>query len=142
MPIDKPRRSAPILKSVSNDRSSASEVAEAFVLTLEDMRAVLTPILGPIAVAALYRRCLHLCAATHSCFESLSGNEEAAMNTSSFRAMLVGQSSADARRHGDTLISTFHTLLASLIGPSLTEQLVGEWTSSSMDRNDHQSSDT
>lgn len=142
MPSDEPRRSAPILKAVGNGRYSADQVAEAFVLTLDDMRAVLTPILGPLAVAALYRRCLHLCAATHSCFESLNSSEEAAMNTSSFKAMLVQQSSADARRHGDALVSTFHTLLVSLIGSSLTEQLVGEWTASSMDRNDHQSSET
>jgi hypothetical protein len=140
MPNDEQRRSAPLLKAVGSDHSSAIQVAEAFALTLEQMRAVLTPILGPQAVAALYRRCLHLCAATHPCFEALYGNEETAMNTLAVKTMLAQQSSAEARRRGDALVSTFHTLLASLIGPALTEQLVGDCTASSMDRNDHQSS--
>jgi hypothetical protein len=140
MPNDERRRSAPLLKAVGSDHSSAIQVSEGFAQTLEQMRAVLTPILGPQAVAALYRRCLHLCAATHPCFESLCETEETAMNTLAFKTMLAQQSSAEARRRGDALVTTFHTLLASLIGPALTEQLLGDCTASSMDRNDRQSS--
>ncbi len=139
MSNDEQRRSAPLLKAVGSDHSNAVQVAEAFALTLEQMRSVLSPILGPQAVAALYRRCLHLCAARDPCFESLDGNQESAMNTLAFKTMLAQKSSAEARRLGDALVTTFHTLLASLIGPALTEQLVGECTASSMDRNDHQS---
>lgn len=141
MPNDELRRSTPLLKAVGSDHYSAVQVAEAFALTLEQMRAVLAPILGPQAVAALYRRCLHLCAATHPCFESLYGNEETAMNTSAVRTILGQQSSAEARRLGDALIDTFYTLLASLIGPALTDQLVGDCAAASMDRYDQQSSE-
>jgi signal transduction histidine kinase len=120
MPSDEQRGNASMLNAVGNDRYSAGQVAEAFVLTLEEMRAVLAPILGALAVAALYRHCLHLCAATHPCFESLHGKEEMAMNTSSVRAMLAQQSSADACQLSDALVNTFYTLLVSLIGPPLT----------------------
>ncbi|SDH92812.1 hypothetical protein [Pseudomonas abietaniphila] len=138
MPNDEQRRSAPLLKAVGSDHSSAIQVSEVFAQTLEQMRAVLTPILGPQAVAALYRRCLHLCAADHPCFESLYGNEETVMNTLAVKTMLAQQSNAEARRRGDALITTFHTLLASLIGLALTEQLVGDYTASSMGGDDHQ----
>lgn len=139
MPNDEQRRSAPLLKEVGSDHHSAVQVAEALALTLEQMRAVLAPILGPQAVAALYLRCLRLCVATHPCFDSLYGNEETAMNTAALRTMLAQQNSAEARRMGDALVDTFYTLLASLIGPALTEQLVGDCTAASLERNDHQS---
>lgn len=130
MPSDEQRRCTPMLYALGND--SAGQVAEAVVLTLQEIRAVLTPILGPLAVTALYRRSLHLCAAIHPFL---------VMNTSSLRALLAKQSRDDARQLGDALICTFYTLLASLIGPSLTEQLVGGCTASSMDRNNHLSSE-
>lgn len=141
MPSDEQRRCVPMLYAQGKDHFSAGQVAEAFVLRLEEIRAVLTPIIGPQAVTALYRRCLHQCTATHPFFESLRENEETVINTSSLRALLAIQSRADARLSGDALISTFYTLLASLIGPSLTEQLLGDCTAGSMNRNNHQSSE-
>ncbi|MCL5225428.1 hypothetical protein [Pseudomonas nunensis] len=131
----------PMLYVQGHDQYSAGQVAEALVLTLEEIRAALTPIIGPQAVTALYRRSLLLCAANHPFFESVHEYEETVMNTSSLKALLAKQSHADARQSGDALISTFYTLLASLIGPSLTEQLVGDCTAGSMDRTNHQSSE-
>lgn len=142
MSSDKQRRRAPVLTSVRKGRESADQLADALALTLEDIRAVITPILGPLAVTALYRRCLHLCAAKHPCFESLHKNEDCSMNPSSVRAMLAQLSNTDDLQLGDELINTFYTLLASLIGPSLTEQLMGDCTASARARNDHQSDDT
>jgi hypothetical protein len=131
-----------MLTSVRNGRESADQLADALALTLEEIRAVITPILGPLAVTALYRRCLHLCAAKHPCFESLHKNEDSSINPSSVRAMLAQLSNTDDLQLGDELINTFYTLLASLIGPSLTEQLMGDCTASARARNDHQSDDT
>lgn len=142
MSSDEPRRRAPMLKSVRKSREDAGQLADALALTLEEIRAVLTPILGPVAVTALYRRCLHLCAARHPCFESIHKNEDVSMLPSSVSVMLAQLSSTDDLQLGDVLINTFYTLLASLIGPPLTEQLVGDCTASARARNDQQGDDT
>lgn len=125
-----------MLKSVRTGRENADQ------LTLEEIRAVLTPILGPVAVTALYRRCLHLCAAKHPCFESIHKNENVSMIASSVSAMLAQLRSTDDVQLGDVLINTFYRLLASLIGPPLTEQLVGDCTASARARNAQRGNDT
>lgn len=131
-----------MLKSVRKGRENTGQLADALALTLEDIRAVLTPIIGTAAVTALYRRCLHLCAARHPCFESIRNNEDVSMIPSSVRVMLAQLSSTDDLQLGDVLINTFYTLLASLIGSPLTEQLVGDCTASARARNDQQGDDT
>lgn len=131
-----------MLKSVRKGRENAGPLADALALTLEDIRAVLTPILGPVAVTALYRRCLHLCAARHPCFESIHKNEDVSMIPSSVRALLAQLGSTDDLQLGDVLINTFYTLLASLIAPPLTEQLVGDCTASARARSAQRGDDT
>ncbi|MFL1492065.1 hypothetical protein ACMSI6_21655 [Pseudomonas antarctica] len=64
------------------------------------------------------------------------------MIASSVSVMLAQLSSTDDVQLGDVLINTFYTLLASLIGPPLTEQLVGDCTASARARNDQQGDDT
>lgn len=136
------RRSAPTLKAVGNGKESAAQQALALALTLEEISAVLAPILGPVAVAALYRRCLHLCSVAHAGFEPLQGQDEAGASIASIQALLAHLTSAEARQMSETFIETFYSLMASLIGSTLTEQLVGDCTAGFMHRIDHQSSET
>ena len=103
---------------------TAAQIASATVATLQNLDAALTPVIGQRGVAALYRRSLHLCAT--SC-EDLSGVHESvqsSMDLAAFERLLAQHSSAYAFSVGVTLLTTFNELLATLVGPSLTERLL------------------
>src|SRR5688500_8873461 len=55
---------APLAQRIGED-ASAAQIAEAVIATFSEIDAVLSPIIGTRGVAALYRRSLHLTAATH-----------------------------------------------------------------------------
>ncbi|PTU75346.1 hypothetical protein DBO85_05620 [Pseudomonas mangrovi] len=88
------------------------------------MHVALTPVIGQQGVAALYRRSLHLCATQHPHLASICGSAQAAKGLSSLNAVLAEQSQADGLLFGEVLLTTFYTLLTTLIGPSLTARLL------------------
>ncbi|WP_455826290.1 hypothetical protein [Pseudomonas graminis] len=99
-------------------------IAEAIISILQDMDAALTPIIGQQGVAALLRRSLHLSASTPNRLAGLHQHVQAVSDRAGLKALLLEQSAADARLFGEVLLTTFYTLLATLIGPSLTERLL------------------
>ncbi|WP_277964973.1 hypothetical protein [Pseudomonas sp. RIT-To-2] len=133
------RRSATVLKAVGSGTQNAAHEAVVLAFVLEEMNKVLAPILGPVAVAALYRRCLYLCAAAYPCLESLQCQDETRSIIAGIKTVLAEHTTSEARQMAETVIKTFCTLLASLIGSTLTEQLVGECTVVFLERNEHKS---
>ncbi|WP_339416414.1 MULTISPECIES: hypothetical protein [unclassified Pseudomonas] len=109
-------------------------IAEAIISILQDMDAALTPIIGQQGVVALLRRSLLLSASKHT---RLAGTYERVQVTADLiglKTVLIEQSEADALFFGEVLLITFYTLLASLIGRSLTAQLLHNvWESSLSD---------
>ena len=105
----------------------ADVVAIAGVLArdFQAIQRILTPILGPRGVAALYHRSLHKARADHPW---LAGPLENASPTLDLVALVTAierqPHRADAVAAATALLRAFHDLLASLIGQPLTERLL------------------
>ena len=99
-------------------------IADATVMLWQEIDTVLSPVVGKQGVAALYRRSLHVTAAAWPWLAGLSVDVAPSLDLDPLKAALSQQSSAHAAAAGGALLRTFHELLASLIGPSLTDQLL------------------
>ncbi|MDQ3205691.1 MAG: hypothetical protein M3Q40_04145 [Pseudomonadota bacterium] len=104
--------------------ASALQVAEALVATWQEIDLALRPILGQRGVASLYRRTVHLVAPMHPWLGGLREGDGPDMDLAALKALISQQGNADAAAAGDVLLQTFQKLLASLIGPALTGQLL------------------
>ncbi len=119
---------APLADRVS-DGADAEEVAGAIVAVWQEIDQALRPIIGHRGVAALYSRSLSLTAAGYPWLAIDQPATPAAIDPSGLRAALVQQAAAEAAAGGSALFHSFHELLASLVGPSLTERLLRSvWT--------------
>lgn len=99
-------------------------IAEAIISILQDMDAALTPIIGQQGVVALLRRSLLLSASKHTRLAGTYERVQVTPDLIGLKTVLIEQSEADALFFGEVLLITFYTLLTSLIGPSLTAQLL------------------
>ena len=99
-------------------------IAEAIMSILQDMDAALIPIIGQQGCVALLRRSLHLSASTQARLADLHDRMQAATDRAGLKAVLLEQTEADALFLGEVLLTTFYTLLTTLIGPSLTARLL------------------
>lgn len=104
--------------------ANSEQVAASIAATLRGIEGALNPIIGTRGVAALYYRSVHLAGKTHPWLAAGSAGVPTAMDPSALTSLLVRQTSADAAAGGGLLLHTYHELLASLIGPALTEQLL------------------
>ncbi|KRC20325.1 hypothetical protein ASE31_25415 [Acidovorax sp. Root217] len=102
----------------------AQFVAMAAVHRWEAIVEVLTPILGQRGVAALYRRTLSVAGASHPCLIEAQESDEP-LTFKRLRRVLAQQSPDAAAAATDASLQTFHGLLDSLIGTSLTQRLLG-----------------
>ena len=113
----------PLSNRVGGDADPA-QIAAALLAIWEEIDDALTPIVGPLGLVALYRRSVHLAAAQHPW---LAGRDEGLLTDTDpavLKSVLAQRSSAEASAGGDAFLNTFHELLASLIGPSLTARLL------------------
>jgi hypothetical protein len=125
------RLAAPLAHRVAKD-ADAARIAEAIASTWQEIDAALTPIIGQRGVAALYKRSLYLTAATHPWLGATHQSVQPTLDLAALRSVFAQQTSADAAAGGSALLQTFHELLASLVGPSLTERLLRSvWADSS-----------
>jgi hypothetical protein len=120
---------APLAHRVPHD-ASAAQIAEATAAAWQQIDAMLSPIVGRRGVAALYRRSLQLAGSAHPWLVHEGTPEE--IDLAALQSVIAQQGSAQAANGGNALLQTFYRLLASLIGPSLTERLLRSvWDSSS-----------
>jgi len=113
----------PLANRIGSDPSS-TQIAAAVLAIWEEIDDALTPIVGPLRLIALYRRTVHLAAAQHPW---LAGRDEGILTDTDpavLKSVLAQRSSAEAAAGGSAFLNTFHELLASLIGPSLTARLL------------------
>lgn len=115
---------AKYLNDAVSDGASAQGVADVVARTFEGIGQVLAPIIGQQGMEALYRRSLHLAGSICAQIASTSKSVSMAMNLELLKAELGKQTASVAVYAGTNLIHVFHVLLTSLIGPSLTEQLL------------------
>jgi hypothetical protein len=124
--MDIPERfpiAAPLAHRVQAD-ASASQIANAIAATWVEIDAALTPIVGQRGLTALYKRSLYLTASAHPWLEGLQEGMQSTMDLDRLKSVVSQQSSADAVAGGSDLFRTFHDLLDSMVGPSLTERLL------------------
>jgi len=134
MPLDNagaPRAPAPLNGRVK-DATDAEQLADAVFAVWREIDQALHPIIGHRGVAALYNRTLKLTAAAYPWLAMEQRGIPAAVDPAALHAALVQQTGAEAAAGGNALFHSFHQLLASLVGPALTERLLRSvWTPSS-----------
>lgn len=114
------------------DGADAAHIADAIFTIWGEIDDALTPIIGPQGVVALFRRCLHLTAVAHPWVTAPHEGTPSSMDPTALKTAFARQSSAVAAAGGNAFLHTFHGLLASLVGSSLTERLLRcVWTNSS-----------
>ena len=105
--------------------AGAMQVAQAVGAVWREIEQVLCPIIGPGGVLALLQRSVHLTAVQHPWLRVGLGTDGlASFDVVALVAVLARQDPAPALACGNTLFGTFHGLLTSLIGASLTERLL------------------
>jgi hypothetical protein len=109
--------------------STAPQIADATLEAWQAIESALAPIIGQRGVAALYKRSVHLNRRTRPCLDAALETTEPLLGLVSLRAAMAQQSADDAAAIGGELLQTFHELLTTLVGPSLTERLLRSvWT--------------
>jgi hypothetical protein len=103
---------------------ASGHVAASASSTWMEISSALTPVLGPLGVAALYRRSLHL---AQERFSWLALNGDRALVPVSFdelHSALENQAPAAAAAANAALLQAFFDLLIRLVGVSLTDRLL------------------
>lgn len=104
--------------------AGAGRIAEAVAATWGQAEASLTPIIGPLGMAALCKRSLALTARSHPWIGALAEGPPNAATLSAFTAALAERQSGEAARAGGEFLQKFHGLVSGLIGPALTHRLL------------------
>lgn len=112
----------------AGEDADAARIADVIVVLWQQIEVVLAPIVGQRGVAALYKRSLYLATAAHPWLE-LQEDPQATPDLVALKSAISEQRSADATAGGVAMLRAFHTLLTSLIGSSLSGQLLDAvWT--------------
>jgi hypothetical protein len=126
MPVESDQR-GPIPEALSHPFDILSDpvaIAGALARVVQDLAAVLTPILGVRGVAALYQRTLHLTRARHAWLAEPLEVAQPAIDLVALQAAFVRRDRDEAAAAATALLQSFHDLLASLIGLPLCERLL------------------
>jgi hypothetical protein len=115
---------APVLVQRGGNGADATQIADAMVSTWQEIAAALGPIIGRGGVAALYKRSLYLTGPAHPWLAGAQEGVPTPMDFAALKSVFAQQSSATAAAGGRALLQTFYDLLASLVGPALTGQLL------------------
>lgn len=109
---------------------AADSIAEATVSTCRRISARLAPVIGAQGVGVLFSRSLHLTMTAFPWLAAAGEHRDSAALFESLKTSLAGSETAAAADASAALLVTFVTLLATLIGASLTERLLGPvWAS-------------
>lgn len=112
----------------AGEGADSTRTADAIAALWQQIEAALAPIIGQRGVAALYKRSLYLATATHPWLE-LQEDPQATPDLAALKSAIARQRSTDATAGGVAMLQAFHTLLTSLIGSSLSGQLLDAvWT--------------
>jgi hypothetical protein len=118
------RRIAVHLSRSATQGADPARIAAMVVAIWREIDATLRPILGQRGVASLYRRSLHLTTAAHPWFAGMQDATHPALDLAALEATLAAQDKLEAAAGAGDLLQAFHELLDSLVGTSLTDQLL------------------
>jgi hypothetical protein len=123
MPNEAPGTKA-ILAQLAANGAHAAQAASIAVTTWSAMDAALSPIIGQRGFAALYKRSLQLTRVEFPCLAAVQDGVLQLAEFSVLHAVLAQQPSATAAAASAALLESFHDLLTTLIGQSLTDRLL------------------
>lgn len=103
---------------------TARAVADAAVVGWNAVAQALVPIIGRSSVTVLFRRCLVSVGVNRTWLPSITAADLPENDWTVLRASVSRQTAAEASDACASLFMSFQNLLGSLIGPSLTEQLL------------------
>jgi len=110
----------------------STAIADTVVEIFRQIELALAPVLGPLGVAALYKRTLYLTSPAHRDLAAHQNVAPSALAVDTLHAALAKRSRTDAIAAGTDFLLTFQQLLATLVGRSLTERLLRSvWNHSS-----------
>lgn len=109
----------------------AAAIADAVLATWQRMAVQLAPVIGVHGVEVLFRRALHVTGQAFPWLAADGGEDDKVELHTAVRARMAGRELLAATTVGNALLTTFVSLLASLIGETLTERLLSPvWTAS------------
>jgi hypothetical protein len=112
------------LRSIQAEGADPQDIADAAVAVWTAIDGALSPVIGARGNAALYKRSLHLARAQHPWLAAAYVGAVQPGDYSALRAALAQQTATNALQGHEALLTTFHDLLADLIGRSLTRRLL------------------
>ena len=104
--------------------ANAEHIAEVAAATWREIHAMLSPVIGPNGVHALYQRGLYLTRVAYPCLAAVREDPLHPGEFAALQMVLSQQTSANVAAANGALLQTFCDLLANLIGVSLTERLL------------------
>lgn len=106
------------------DKMDVGSIANAQVSLWQEIDAVLCPIIGQRGVAALYHRSLHIASRTYPWLAASRESTQTSIDLTHLKTLLMQQQYPGVIASSALLFTTFHELLVSLVGLSLTERLL------------------
>lgn len=105
--------------------ADSASLADAMVAMCAEIVVAFTPIMGRRGVAALYQRSLFVLGVSHPALAALHEGAHANLDFGPLRGAIAARTQADAFAESVSLLQSVQSLLASVIGWSLTESLLG-----------------
>jgi hypothetical protein len=118
------RRIQATIAEVAAIAGDAGSVADVAASTWREINTVLSPVIGPGGVSALYQRSLFMTRDAHPCLAAVREDALRPGEFAGLQSVLSQQSSGYVVAVNGALLQTFCDLLASLIGASLSERLL------------------
>jgi hypothetical protein len=118
------RRIQATIADLAAINADAQRIAEVAASTWREIYAVLSPVIGPGGVSALFQRSLYMTRATHPFLAAARDDASRPGEFSALQQVLSRQTSGNVAAANGALLQTFCDLLGSLIGVSLTERLL------------------
>jgi hypothetical protein len=130
MPADRPegRHGPRPLADLFDPRAGSAQIAATLATAWREVDSALNPVIGQRGVAALFDRSLHLSARRHPWLLAGHDGTLAQLDPTALQATAAAQDAAAAAAGAVALCTAFHGLLASLVGPTLTDRMLqGIW---------------
>jgi hypothetical protein len=124
VPAQDSRKVATTLERLAAQGASTTRIADAVVSTWQTIDAALAPVIGGKGVAALYGRSLFLVRERHPWLAAANEGAGTQMDLGLLGAALAQQETFTAATAAGDHLESLYELLRSLIGPSLTGQLL------------------
>lgn len=118
------------MEQQSEGALDAVSVAKATIQTLRQVNVILSPVIGEVGVNVLFKRSIHLTSRIFPWLTTEKNHGDTDDLLTSLDERLAGRDTNEAVEASSALLSGFTELLATLIGDSLVNTLLGSLSAS------------